>query len=110
VKVLLDENLDPRLRKLLCDHDCTTAVYAGWAGLKNGALLATAEAAGFQVFLTGDRKIPHEQNMDGRQIAIVVLTAHQLSIISTYMAAISKAINAVRPGTIAVVECGEFQR
>lgn len=70
MKVLLDENLDPRFRTLLSDHECTTAVYAGWAGLKNGALLATAEAAGFQVLLTGDRKIPHEQNMDGRQIAI----------------------------------------
>ncbi len=60
--MLLDENLDPRFRALLSDHECTTAVYVGWAGLKNGALLATAEDAGFQVLLTGDRKIPHEQN------------------------------------------------
>jgi hypothetical protein len=69
-----------------------------------------AEAAGFQVLLTGDRKIPYEQNMDGRQIGIIVLTAHQLSIISNHIATISSAINAVKPGTIAVVECGEFQR
>jgi hypothetical protein len=110
VKVLLDENLDPRFRKLLTDHDCTTALFAGWAGLKNGSLLATAEASGFEVFLTGDRKIPHEQNMEGRLIAIVVLTAHQLSIIRGHIAEISEAINAVKPGTIHVVDCGKFQR
>jgi predicted nuclease of predicted toxin-antitoxin system len=110
VKVLLDENLDPRLRNLLEDHQCTTVLYAGWAGLKNGMLLATAEAAGFQVFLTGDRKIPQEQTMDRRRIAIVVLTAHQLSIIQGHVAEISSAIHLVRPGEIVVVECGEFRR
>lgn len=110
MKVLLDENLDPRLRTLLGDHDCTTAVYAGWAGLKNGALLATAEGAGFQVLLTGDRKIPHEQNMEGRQIAIVVLSAHQLSIIQDHIAEISTAIDVVKPGEIDTVDCGEFRR
>ena len=110
MRVLLDENLDPRLRTLLSDHDCTTVVYAGWAGLKNGALLATVQAAGYQVFLTGDRKIPFEHNMDGRQIAIVVLTAHQLSIIQVKLVEISAAIRNAKPGSVTVVECGEFRR
>jgi len=110
VKVLLDENLDPRLRTLLREHDCVTASYAGWDGLKNGALLAAAEAAGFEVFLTGDKKIPAEQNMDGRQIAIVVMTAHQLSIVRKYVPEIAAAIRSAQPGTIQVVECGKFRR
>ena len=110
MKVLLDENLDPRFRKLLPEHDCVTASYAGWDGLKNGALLAEAEAAGFEVFLTGDRKIPYEQNMDGRTIGIVVLTAHQLSIISGYMEDISAAILKEKSGTIDIVDCGRFRR
>jgi len=66
---------------LLSEHDCVTVSYAGWDGLKNGALLAIAEAAGFEVLLMGDTKIPEEQNMDARQIAIMVMTAHQLSIV-----------------------------
>jgi len=110
VKVLLDENLDPRLRTLLREHDCVTASYAGWDGLKNGALLAAAEAAGFEVFLTGDKKIPAEQNMDGRQIAIVVMTAHQLSIVRNNISQIAIAINSAKPGKIQVVECGKFRR
>jgi predicted nuclease of predicted toxin-antitoxin system len=110
VKVLLDENLDPRLRTMLSEHDCMTASYAGWDGLKNGTLLAVAEAAGFEVFLTGDTKIPEEQNMDGRTIAIVVMTAHQLSIVRDHVTQIGAAIASAKAGTIEVVECGKFRR
>lgn len=110
MKVLLDENLDPRFRTLLSEHDCVTASYAGWDGLKNGALLAVAETAGFEVFLTGDTKIPEEQNMDGRTIAVVVMTAHQLSIVRDDIMQIAAAVASAKPGTIEVVECGKFRR
>ena len=46
-----------------------------WAGLKNGVLMTTSEAAGFQVFVTGDRNLEHQQNMVGRQLGVVVLVA-----------------------------------
>jgi hypothetical protein len=36
VRVLLDENLDHRLRKYLGEHDVVTVSYMGWIGLKNG--------------------------------------------------------------------------
>jgi len=57
VKVLLDENLPHLLRNNLGDHDVFTVRYKGWAGLKNGELLKTAEDDGFQVFITGDQTI-----------------------------------------------------
>ena len=46
MKVLLDENLDHALRKLLGAHEIVTASYARWAGLKNGELLRAAEENG----------------------------------------------------------------
>lgn len=46
-----------------------------WAGLKNGALLAQAEAASFQVFLTGDQSLEFQQNLSKRRLGIVVLRA-----------------------------------
>jgi len=110
VKVLLDENLDPRLRFALVEHEAITAVYAGWAGLRNGALLDVAEESGYEVFLTGDRKLPDQQNRTIRKIAIVVLTAHQWSIIQAHIPAISAALSAALPGSLQVVECGEFRR
>ena len=49
MKVLLDENLDHRLRRHLSMHDVYTVDYMGWSGLKNGELLRGAEDDGFGV-------------------------------------------------------------
>ena len=69
MKVLLDENLAHRLRKNLgARHEVFTVSYKGWAGLKNGELLRTAENDGIEVFLTGDQTLTHEQNLKERII------------------------------------------
>jgi hypothetical protein len=61
VRVLLDENIPKALRKALAGFDVSTVQYMGWAGLKNGELLSTAEAGGFDVFVTGDKTVQFEQ-------------------------------------------------
>jgi hypothetical protein len=81
VKVLLDENLDHALRKLLGQHEVVTVTYMGWTGLKNGELLRTAEDNGIDVLLTGDQTLTYEQNLTERRLAIVALSAIQLPII-----------------------------
>jgi hypothetical protein len=65
VRVLLDENLDHALRKLLGQHEVVTVTYMGWAGLKNGELLQAADGKGFDVFLTGDQTLSLEQIFPG---------------------------------------------
>lgn len=60
MKILLDECVDQRLRLHFPDHECQTAGYARLAGLKNGELLAAAEAAAFEVLVTTDQEIPHQ--------------------------------------------------
>jgi hypothetical protein len=35
----------------------------GWSGLKNGDLIAAAEATGIEVFVTGDRNLSYQQNL-----------------------------------------------
>jgi len=47
MRLLLDECIDERLRHAVTGHDCVSVRFAGFAGLKNGALLTAAEAAGF---------------------------------------------------------------
>jgi hypothetical protein len=42
----------------------------GWAGLKNGELIAAAEQNGIDVLLTGDRSLAYEQNLTGKLLAI----------------------------------------
>jgi hypothetical protein len=46
----------------------------GWAGIRNGELLELA-AVDFDVFLTADQNLEHQQNLDALPIAVVVLAA-----------------------------------
>ena len=110
MKVLLDENLDHALRAMLGRHEVVTAAYMGWAGLNNGELLRIAEDNGVQVILTGDQTLNHEQNISGRSLAVVALSAIQLPIIKSNLPAILAAIDNAAPGSFQVVECGAFSR
>jgi hypothetical protein len=110
VKVLLDENLDHALRKLLGHHEVVTVAYMGWAGLQNGALLQVAEASGIDVLLTGDQTLHNEQNLAGMHLAIVALSAIKLPIIQENLPKIIAAITAAKPGSFQAVECGTFSR
>jgi predicted nuclease of predicted toxin-antitoxin system len=74
VKILLDHNIDWRLKRHLPDHEVRSTKEMRWERLTNGQLLSQAEGQ-FDVLLTVDRNIKHQQNLVGRQIAIVVLVA-----------------------------------
>jgi hypothetical protein len=91
VRVLLDENLDHRLRNHLGAHDVVTVNYMGWMGLKNGELLRVSEEYGIQVFVTGDRTLTYEQNLTGRQLAIVVLSSIESPILRKHLPSIVAA-------------------
>jgi hypothetical protein len=110
VKVLLDENVAHRLRKNLGAHDVSTVSYKGWAGLKNGDLLRTAEENGIEVFLTGDQTLLHEQNLQRRKIAIVALSSVEWDILKNYLPLIIAAIDNVLPGSFQEIDCGTFSR
>jgi hypothetical protein len=108
VKVLLDENLDHALRKLLGPHEVVTVTYMGWAGVLNGELLRAAEQNGIDVLLTGDKTLHQEQNLIGRRLAIVAQSAIQLPIIKENLTSIIAAIDDAAPGTFQFVNCGTF--
>jgi hypothetical protein len=99
VRVLLDENLDHSLRKLLTGHDVVTVTFMGWAGLQNGELLAIAEENGIEVLVTGDLTLQYEQNLTGRRLAIVALSVIQLPIIKANIAKVVAAIDNAVPGS-----------
>jgi predicted nuclease of predicted toxin-antitoxin system len=74
VRILLDENLDWRLRRDLPSHDIESVPLIGWAGLKNGALLAEAEKRR-DVLLTMDSNMVHQQSLARFRLAIIALRA-----------------------------------
>ena len=110
MKVLLDEDIDHRLRKRLTSHEVFTVHYRGWAGLKNGELLRTAEENGIEVFVTGDQNLINQQNLRDRRMAVIVLSATNWPIIKYHLADIAAAIDKASPGFVQAVECGRFTR
>lgn len=110
MKVLLDANAPHDLRSFLAHHDTFTAAYLGWADLKNGALLRVAEQNGFDVLVTGDKTLHHEQNMEGLKIALVPLSAVSWPVIEPHVAKIVGAIDGAKAGSFTRVECGAFVR
>ncbi len=102
MKILLDECVDQKLRLAFGKHDCQTAMYARLAGLKNGALLAAAEAANFEVLITVDQEIPYQQNLDGRRISILIFCAatNRLADLTLLVAAALDALDSIEPGQV----------
>ncbi len=75
MKILLDHNLDRRLKKHLTEYETTTTQEQCWADVLNGELLTLAEENGFDVLLTADTNIKSQQNLSNRKISILVLRA-----------------------------------
>jgi predicted nuclease of predicted toxin-antitoxin system len=99
VRVLFDQGTPLPLRDALVEHDVETAFERGWATLSNGELLRMAEADGFEVLVTTDLNLKHQQNLLGRRIAVVVLTTPSWPRIRKTTALIAEALIGVVPGS-----------
>jgi predicted nuclease of predicted toxin-antitoxin system len=75
LKILLDHNLDRRLKNHLAEYETATTQEKGWADVLNGELLKLAEENCFDVMLTADSNIQAQQNMEHRTISILVIRA-----------------------------------
>jgi len=102
MRILIDECMDERIRNALSGHDCQTARYAGLAGLNNGDLLTAAERGGFDVLLTVDHGISYQQNLQRREIAIIIFRAksNRLKDLLPLVAPALVELESIKPGQI----------
>lgn len=102
MKILLDHNLDRRLKQYLTGYDTATTQEQGWADALNGELLTLAESNGYDVLLTADSNIKEQQNISNRQIAILVLRAfnNRLATHAEMLNEIHRALSDIKPGDI----------
>lgn len=69
----------------------------GWGQLKNGALLREAELQ-FDVFITADQNLKHQQAIAGRGLAILVLPTNDWPAIRPRANDIATEVAALKPG------------
>jgi predicted nuclease of predicted toxin-antitoxin system len=74
VKILLDECVNQRLSPDFVGHEVGTVKQMGWKSKRNGELLALA-AKSFDVFVTTDRNLHFQQNIERFDIVVVVMIA-----------------------------------
>jgi uncharacterized protein DUF5615 len=99
VRVLLDECVDWRLARDIIGHDVKTARQMGWTAIKNGALLTLASKH-FDIFVTVDRNLSFQQNLEILSISVVVLRAktNRIADLRTLVPDLLVAIESAVPG------------
>lgn len=99
MKLLFDQGTPVPLRKVLCEHEVETAYERGWSRLQNGELIAVAERAGFEVFITTDRNLKYQQNLAHRRLAIVVLPTTSWPRIQRLLPTVIETVNRAVAGS-----------
>ncbi|MFM9941210.1 MAG: DUF5615 family PIN-like protein [Hyphomicrobiaceae bacterium] len=74
MRVLLDANVPRGLKRLITGHDVATARERRLNALPDGAMLDAMHGA-FDVLVTVDKSIPHQNRLDQRSFAVVILRA-----------------------------------
>ena len=104
MKVLLDECVDRRLADYLREFEITTVAAQGWGGITNGKLLAPAQAE-FEVFVTVDRKLSFQQNLQKFDLAVILLVSksNRLQDLLPSVPALINAIPVAERGKLATI-------
>ncbi len=102
--ILFDHVTPSGIARFLPGHTVTRAKDRGWDTLTNGNLLTEAERAGFDVLLTADKNMRHQQNLRGRRIAVVVLSTPRWPLVRLHLERIAAAVNAAAPGSYVEVD------
>lgn len=104
MRILLDENLDWRLQRDLPGHEVKSVPLIGWAGLKNGDLLTQAEQQ-FDVLLTMDSNMVHQQSLAKYRIAVIALKARSNRLADTraLMSKVLAALSNAKLGTLMTI-------
>ena len=102
--ILFDHVTPKGIARSLPGHIVTKAKDRGWDTLSNGDLLAAAESAGFEVLLTADKNMRYQQNLEGRRIALLVLSTPQWPVVKLHLEKIAAAVNAATTGSYIEVD------
>jgi hypothetical protein len=70
---------------------------------RTGDLIRAAEEAGFAVLITCDRNIRHQQNLAGRQLALIELTTNQWATIRENIVDVLAVVETASPGSYATI-------
>lgn len=98
MKILFDQGTPVPLRDSLAQHSVDTAYEMGWSTLRNGDLLDRAEQNGYELLITTDQQLLHQQDLSSRSLAVLVLRSTSWPRIQTRIQEIQLAIDSMSTG------------
>ena len=100
-RVLLDECVPARLKRELPGFSVRTVREHGWASKLDGSLVREAEAE-FDVLVTVDRNLVHQQNLSGIRLAIIVLVSYSnnIRVLRLLVPELLEALRTIQPGQV----------
>ena len=102
MRVLLDESLPRPWKREIAGHEVLHVADLGWQGVKNGELLRRAVSEGFEVLITADRNIEHQQNLVLAGLGIVAVRSprNRIQDLRTLTPALLEALTSIQPGQV----------
>ena len=107
-RVLFDEDVPRQLRRELPEFQIRTVQEEDWSSVKNGELLRRSSQS-FDVLVTADKRLRHQQNISRYNIGVVVIATRdtRLPRLQEVVDELREAIRDVPPGSVVTVSGGE---
>ena len=104
MRLLVDECVDWRLLRDLAEHQARTVKQLGWEHYDDGELLRHASAE-FDVFVTVDKDLPYQRNLETFDIAVIILRGRttRLADLRSLLPLLRGAIDKSKKGEAQVV-------
>lgn len=105
MKLLLDECIDWRLKLETSNHDVKSVKEMGWLGKKNGELLSLIAEQKFLAFITIDKRLVFQQNVESLKFGIIILDSYRSTLkeLKSFVPEILQTIDELKPGIIVVL-------
>ena len=102
MKILLDECITKTLKKHLVNHTVFTVANMNWLGKKNGNLMKSAIAEGFDILLTIDKNLQFQNNITEYNIVIVIFDSKnsKLESLLPFIPVFEKLISSFEKGKV----------
>ncbi len=94
MKIIIDECVPSIVKRGLPERQIVSVQEMGWAGIKNGELLKLVVAE-FDVFITSDKNLRHQQNLTTLAISIILLPSNQVPVIKAMLPNIDEALSKI---------------
>lgn len=96
-RILLDESVPRPLLRSFADAEAVTIDQLGWKGMRNGELLRQAEAHRFDVLITSDKNMRHQNSLAGYRLAVLVLPHTNWPLLRLMQQSIAVAATSAQP-------------